>query len=525
MKYLFYPINIFNIFFILFTLTSCQSDTSSGKTKNDEQKVPHTSTDHESGVLKSIDVADSLSMNPITEKANFEVQSKCWNNYLEEFSETVRIKNTNTLPVKDILPVRVFTPTLNPEIELFCDFDIKQVTHYGMEIKNTEKRFREVKIENVNTYSDFQINLENLTRSPGKPLYLGDEHIKEAKIIMPADKTQVFTLCEKEGRVGLFEGWVLPMSEFFDKKLFQENSFQLCRFLIHQQDTKKNWISEAFFIQNEPPKLSYQYKPNYSAKIDNQWNGGKMGTFNLFNEGSSTAYFRLILPSATKMSVMAVYSNFSKEGVNHRSNILELNAFWAVDGGTPLIKDGEILPEFYQLEPGQTMTLSLYTNNNFTCGFGQALKEQLDIRIITQPYHYQMMDLGDTTNLLNRKGFHNNPGIFPPGSPLNNGFDIAQKIINLDCKEIFYLSGMLYDLHDFPQIIYNLFSTTEHESWKSLSLEKIMERPYNDEFSTWVPSYTALPYCPELGVKQELKNYPTENTDLNLNGLFRCYSR
>ena len=329
--------------------------------------------------IKTIDITSSIFLdfrNSEASKNYSQVKSKCWNNYLEEFFNLARIDNTESLPVKDILPVQAFTPSSNLKPELFCDFEISILNDNDENTNNSKIVLKDISIRNIESYSDFDLPLENGAKV--KPLYLQKKDIKDVKFIMPMDKGQVFTLCEESGKVYSFREKVLPMGDFFDEKLFDENNLPFCRLVIHQQNPEKNWVTEAFFIQGQEQKITYQYRHNYTGWTRNRWDGQKMGVLTLSNEGPAVAYLQ-IPELSTKVSAMAVYSNFSKKNVNHSSSqIIDLNVFWLVDDRTPARKGDEKSPAIYKLESGQSINLSLKTHDGFLCNPGETVKVTIE---------------------------------------------------------------------------------------------------------------------------------------------------
>ena len=491
----------------VFGLIACHSDKSLNPDVTPQAKPENPGIIHdELNDIKTIDIIGSISLDfeDLTSENYSRVESKCRNNYLEEFSNVAKIDNTESLPVKDILPFQVFTPNLRPKTELFCDFKISILNHRGENTNNSKIVLKDIKIENIENYSNFELPLKKVTKTTGKPFYILKKDLKGVNVIMPTDKGQVFTLCQESGRIHPFDGWVLPITDFFEQKLFDENNLSLCRLLIHQKDPEKNWVTEAFFIQNQEPKITYQYKHNYTAGVENRWDGYKMGVLTLSNEGLTVAYLNII-PFPTKVSVMAVYSNFSKKGTNHRSDvILDLNVSWIVDDGISAKKDDKEFSHIYKLEPGQSINLSLKTHDGFLCDPGQPVTT---ISQRTRPLSGHHYSFGGRFNTDANMMLHDN-------------FDVVTEIKKSDCKKIFYLSGILYHLHAFPKITYNLFSTMNFQRWQSLHPEKPLFRKYGRKFSTWVPNYQASRYCSGLKIKHEIKNYPTQNKALN--HMFEC---
>ena len=200
-----------------------------------------------------------------------------------------------------------------------------------------------------------------------------------------------------------------------------------------------------------------------------------MGVLNLLNPGPSVVYLQ-IPELSTKVSVAGVYSYHSSD-INYKSRTLNLNAWWTVEDGVLVKKKDDKIPNVYKLEPGESVKVSLNTHDGFKC------------------IHEQYI-------VVNQK--------FQTIPPLRNGELPAHR--NFDCRGFYSLSGVLYHLHEFPNIAYNLFSTMNHQRWKSLGLEKLLQRRYNGKFSRWVPNYETRPHC----LKESLENFPMESTNKKL---------
>ncbi len=426
------------------------------------------------------------------------MKSRCRNNYMEDYSHIAITDNTDSLPVKDVLSPRIFTPFFSSKPKFFCDFEISVLNDREQKVNNPTIVLKDIEITNIENYADFDLPLKK-EKTPGKPLSLQKKDIKETNLLMPTDSGQVFTLCEESGKIYPFHGQVLVMGVLFDEKLFETDNLLFCRLVIHQQNPEKNWVTQSFFIQDQEPKISYQYRHNYTANIENRWDGQKMGVLTLSNEGPGEVYLQV--PNlSTKISAMAVYSNFSKENVNHRSNqILEFKVFWIVDDGLLVKKRDEKSPDIYKLESGQSMSLSLKTHDGFLCDQGQMVTTITTVIIPDVP-----------------NGFNDSFGKIHGGDFFSHdNFEVVTDIKQSDCKEVFYLSGLLYHLHAFPKITYNLFGTMDYQKWQTLGLEKLNKPQYDGKFSQWVPNYQAPRYCQGFGIKHELKNYPTQNHALS----------
>ena len=476
------PLSFLSFAFVLpvFGVIACHSD------KPPHPDLPHKEETKNSGInydelnnVKIIDITGSISLGFSDSSENHSrVKSRCWNNYLEKFSGQANIENTESLPVKDILPVRVFSPSSKPETKLFCDFEINILNHQWETINDSKIILEDIEIKNIESYRNFELPLEGLTKDPGKPFYLLKENIENIRFAMPTNEGQVFTLCGDYKKAFSFEEQVLPMTDFFIEKPPGNRGFDFCRFVIHQRSPDRNWITEPFFIQNQKPKITYEYKHNYTANRDNRWDGQKMGTLTLSNPGTFATYLK-ILPFPTKVSVMAVYSNFSKTDVNYRSGTVpELNVFWTVDDRVPVQKDDTELTHIYKLGPDQSINLSLKTHEGFSCEHGEMV------------------------------------------TPLNP-VETVGEAEKSNCREKFYMSGILYHLHAFPKVSYNLFFTMDFQDWQPVSLEELHRPEYNGKFSKWVPNYQAPRHCPGVGVKNKLNSYPVQNQTLS--HLFECF--
>ncbi len=492
---------------LIFGLTACHSDKLPDDFGSSSQVGVRNSSISYNQLrdIKIIDVTSSIFLDfrdSESSKNHSQVKSKCWNNYLEDFSGSVIINNTESLPVRDILPTRVFTPSSNLKPDLFCDFEINIFNGQGQS-SHSKISLKEINVRNIETYSNLDWPLKNMTNIPGKPFYIQKKDIKDVNLAMPTDEGEIFILCENSGKIHSFnEQQTVPMNNLFDWKLFEDNNIPLCRLVVHQQSPEKNWVTQAFFIQNQEPKITYQYRHHYTAGTENRWDGQEMGVLILVNEGVSDAYLQIPTLS-TKVSVMSAYSNFSKKNINHRSNqILDLNVFWVVDNGIPVEKEDKKSPPVYKLAPGQSLSLSLKTNDGFLCEKGQP--------VMTHAFK--------ADSYPGKPGSHGDPRKKSRGHLFYSG--IVVEFMESNCREIFYLSGIFYHLHQFPKITFNLFETMDHQKWQPLPLERLIQRQYDGQFSQWVPNYAVTRHCLGLEIKYEIKNYPTQNN--RLSSMFEC---
>ena len=510
MKFVYFLIYAFIL--PIFGLTACQPDKSPDNLDSSaDLKIKSSNISHNQlNNAKTIDITDSifLDFRDSKNQENYsQVKSKCWNDDLEDFSNFAIIENTEFLPVKDIVPVQVFTPFLNSKPKFFCNFEISILNENEQNVNYPTISLKEIEITNIENFTNFELPLQNVRKTPEEPLYLQKKNIKDKKLTLPIISGQVFTLCENSGKVYSFDKQVLTMSVLTDENLFKSNNLSFCRLVIHQENPEKNWVTETFFIQDQEPKIGYHYKHNYSANTENQWNDQKMGVLILLNEGPAKVYLQ-ISEFLTKVSVMGVYSNFSKKNVNHRSNqIVDINVFWTVDEGTPIKKENKESPDIYKLEVGESMSLSLKTHDGFLCNYGEPLTTMIQKILPVTPVFSSGIE-NEFDSKLSMENF-----------TLQN-FQTFMEIEKNDCKTLFYLSGLLYHLHAFPKITYNSFETMNYQKWKLLFPEKPFNRQYGGEFSQWVPNYQVSRHCPGLEIKNELKNYPTKNNALN--SFFDC---
>ena len=502
MRFIYFP--IYTSALLFFGLTGCQPDK---RQNNPDSPAPLRIINsnislNQLNKVKTIDIKNSISLDfekLKTQDNYFHVRSICWNDYLDNFSNTAIVDNRKPLAVKDILPIQAFTPFSNSQPKLFCDFEINFINDNEQEVNNSKLFLKEIEITNIENYSNFELPL-GIEKNPGKTFYLKKNGIQSIKFTLPIDNGEVFTLCEKTGKVHPFEKQVLEMGLFFDEKLFESNNLLFCRLVIHQQIPEKNWITKAFFIQGQEPKITYQYRHNYTGNTENQWNHQKMGVLTLSNESAKEVYLQ-ISEFSTIISVMGVYSNFSKKNINHKSNQVNLNVFWTVDNGIPIKEGDEKSPHIYKLEAGKSMDLSLKTHESLLCNYGEPL--------ITSVQKNQPVSMG----------IENDFGSKFDGIQ-QNSFETFMEIETRDCKTLFYLSGLLYHLHRFPKITFNLFQTMDYQKWQPLPLEGILKLQYNEKFSQWVPNYQVSHHCSGIEIKNELTNYPIKNDALS--NLFKC---
>lgn len=496
---------ICNSVLLIFGLTGCQPDK---LPNNPDLHTPLKITNSEINInqlkkIKTIDIKSSFSVDfgqSQTQDNYSQVKSSCWNNFLDNHFNTAIVDNRKPLIIKDILPVEVFTPSSSgPHPELFCDFEISPVRNNEQKGGDSKIFLKEIEITNIENYSNFELPFEK-EKNPGKFFYFQKKDIQNIRFTFPIDRGQIFTLCEEKGKVHPFEKQILEMSLLFDEKLFESDNLLLCRFVIRQQIPEIKWITEAFFIQGEEPKITYQYRHNYTGNRTNERNNQKMGLLTLSNESPEEVYLQISRLSTT-INIMGVYSSFSQKNINHSSNQLDLNAFWTVENKTPIKKGNEKLPHIYKLETGESMDISLRTQDHFLCNQGEPLTT------ITQ--RNQPVSMGIENNFGSK--FHDIQ---------ENSFETPMEIKTHNCKTLFYLSGFLYHLQGFPKITFNLFQTMEYQKWQSFPLEKVLKPQYNGKFSQWVPNYQFAHQCPGLEIKNELKNYPIQNNTLN--SVFQC---
>ena len=435
---------------------------------------------HQLNETKVIDITSSIVLdiqNSIKLKNHSQTESRCSNSYLKVFSGFSKIENSQRLPVKDILPPEAFTPTSNPQSELYCDFKI--------EVFNGNQKIAlilldDIHITNIENHSNFQLPLKGFVKDPAKALYIQKKDIKDLKLVMPLDKGEILTLCEASGKTRFFNGQVLPMADLFDQELFEEKSLSLCRLVAYQKTPSKIWVSVPFYFQSQEPRITYQYRHNYKAMAmamgENHWEKENMGVLSLFNQGSTVVYLQIPALS-TKVSVAGVYS-YQNTNINYKSQVPDLNAWWTVDQGLLVKKGDDKSPGVYKLEPGMSMSLSLNTHDSFKCSSEKYIF--IDGKQQTLP-------------------------------PLRNG-EVPGNRKFFDCRGFYSFSGALYHLHEFPKITYNLFETMDHQKWQPLHLEKLLHRQYGEEFSQWVPNYEVVPAC----LKETLENFPVESENKEL---------
>ena len=429
---------------------------------------------HKLNETKLIDITSSIILNfqSSGKIKNYSlVESSCFNTYLKTFSGFSRIENSLKLPVKDILPPEAFTPTSNPQLELYCDFKIEV---YNEKRKLALILLNEIRITNIENYSNLPLPLKGLVKD--KSLYIQKKDMEDLELIVPLEKGEIFTLCEESGKVHPFNGQILPMSDFFSDELFNEKNLSLCRLVAYQKNPSKIWISDSFFVQGKVPEVVYEYQDHYKVRnFEVHWGQEELGVLNLFNQGSSVVYFQ-IPDLSTKVSVAGVYSYHSSD-INYKSQTLELNAWWTVKKGILFKRGDDKTPGIYRLEPGKSMSLSLNTNDGFKCIYDKYIV--VEQKAQTMP-------------------------------PLGNGELPGHREFN--CRGFYSLSGALYHLHEFPEITYNLFSTMNHEKWKPLDLDQLINWQYGGQFSRWVPNYEVPPHC----LKETLVNFPVESVNKQL---------
>ena len=478
--------------------------------------------------IETIDVTSFIELefqNSVHPEAHYQVKSKCSKNSLESFSgqtqiqsidllpvegisNETEIKNTDFLVVKDILPPEVFAPSSQIPTEVLCDFDIQVFNNKNQKIASI--LIKEIHIDNIETYSDYDLVLRELAGSTkDKPLYLHREDIEDLKITMPTEKGYGFTLCEDSKRVLSFDKEdgsmkVLPIASFFDDKLFGDKNFVSCRLVFHQEAPAKTWVSDSFLIQNKKPQITYRYKQNNGWRDYDgwQWFEQTIGVLTISNEGDNTVYLQIPNNLTTIMDILSIYSHSSNE-MHYGSEITGFTVRWMIREALSEAEKSES-HSIYPLDPGRSIHFSLKTENGFGC----------------LPFVHSSV----LTN--------NKPELFPPEQQLDSisfenmrmtmlraiGINIIEK-----CNELYKFSGFLYRLHKFPEIAYNLFTDQNYEQWQTLPLETTFPIQHNEHSYQWVPDDSMRnqdEHCHGNSFQRNFDKFPRVNTAFQQ--WFRC---
>ena len=447
--------------------------------------------------IKHLDVTEALPVN--FNNDGFQVQSSCQSNRLHNFSTTVPIYKNQTLVIKDILPLQVFTPFKEPP-QWFCDFKISLIKDHGQKINNKEILLKQIQVKGIHLYSDLKLP-NPLNQKTDQLSITHKEELVHSKLVKPIKQGNIITLCQDSSQQRVFNSLTSDVIDLFDEKIFKKSHLTLCRLVVQQPKPQKNWVSSAFFIQKEKPKLSYHYRHHYTARVNNYWGQRPLGVLTIINEGQEATDLKLLTP-VTSIYVTGVYSNPSKPGENYYANTLEIVGVWSVEQAPY----GQSQDQWglYQLKPGQSLNLSLYTDDRISCQTGEPIE-----------HHGTLYGLGPSDG-------DSNPFFIMPFE--YDGPDQALLIpdhIKTKCLEKFYLSGMFYHIREFPQVHYNLFLSMNYKNWKNLynteNLQTQQSEPDHLPFSTWVPNHLARRYCPGLDIKKNIINFPRKNKTINTN--------
>ena len=245
-------------------LCSCNSNTSHKPEKKPQEVVfKHENySTHQLNETKVIDIRSSVILDfdkSIKSKGHSMVESDCFKSDLKTFSASSRIENISQLPIKDIISPTAFTPSLNPQSELQCDFKIEV---FESSQKIAIILLNDIRITNVETFENLSLPLTSAYR---EDLYIKKKTLENIKIIVPLNRGEIMTLCEESAKTHPFRGRVLSISDFFSEELFKKKNLSLCRLVVHQKNPSKTQVSRSFFVQGKEPQVTYEYEENYKA--------------------------------------------------------------------------------------------------------------------------------------------------------------------------------------------------------------------------------------------------------------------
>lgn len=357
---------LYNIFFVLFFgLTSCKSDESRGEQTsgvlaveviNDDKSRVRLMDLSEPSIQSSIEIRVQKSQ---SETHTIHFKSQCTANYLEvDVHAEIAIQNLEVVPLKDILPMEIFTPHHLTDPSLVCSISAdvtigpQFLGHVGL---------KQLKVKNVDTFEN--LNLPISTKTDSNFHYRSDTVTQN--LTSPIKESKITTLCQNN-RVQnyVFESTVL-METVFQDSLFEKENFEKCRIIIESPDFTRKWISGNFFIQNENPDATLEISSNFKISSYFDWKNEFLFAINIKNPKNIPVYFAAQLP-ATSLEILPVFFQSGSDGSRGRHSTIP--ARWIVEGGAPSPFPSQPKEyQFFMVPPMGSARILLISDANVQC--------------------------------------------------------------------------------------------------------------------------------------------------------------
>ena len=311
---------------------------------------------------KKVRASSSISLlfkNQATPPQNINSKVTCKTSFRQELlTRDTSIKNQSNIIIKNILPSEVFTPSDEEGRSVVCDFNLK--VHFS-DFSEVQITLDDVFVSETDTF----VNLElDFIASDDKSYFLKDQ-LAAKKLDTPEEATEVRILCSQSSFKSFLNNDDVTYSELLDPSLFSESNIEKCRVYLHDEKSKKTWLSKSFYIQNESATLSYRYEYSFSTSLD--WSAiNKAMTLVIKNNSDVTSYLRInTINPGTKLRPI-----YSDQALNIGAYYIEgfgTSGKWTLQGGILEKNNNDPTLKIYKLRPGQSMEVDLSLSSTHRC--------------------------------------------------------------------------------------------------------------------------------------------------------------
>ncbi len=384
----------------------------------------------------------------------------CRTNHVQGVVEKVsEHKNIKEVPVKDVLPSLIFTPSETPG-QASCTLDI-----HMQDEKHPDVRIRivDVQILDVETFQNYEIDF--LRSESQQPLFFHHSDLTQRNFKWPKTEGTVETLCSDSRSQTLLFGEPKPTVDFFPDSLFLNHNLEKCRLVFQSEQT--TWVTQTFYVQRHPSNLKIEFNEFIQSGDRIEYRNEPIMKFTIVNQGEGEAFIKINTPK-TKIRFTPLFTFFPSSLFN--TEVLSLSGEWRTFGTLEKEHPNSQTQSVYRVVSGGHVEVVLMASGAFDCPAGN-----LPVRIDPHASHPH-------------------------------------------CNDYFYpvKMGSRFSFEGFPSFNESVFESVESDQWKQpVSLKPNSEYNSRGVHQFWMPSSEFRNRCPyyrgtghDFSKKYETRKYP-----------------
>lgn len=455
---------------LTFGLASCSSDNSSGppdQTKDINVEIQNSDqTIQRIKQTKKIRVSSAILLSEEDQPQKIQKVSGttlCRASWLQgELTGSFDIQSVDQIAVKDILPVRVFTPKTAPGTVL-CDIEMEMTQQSGGDIRVSLDAVEILQVEEFHNFSIAELESR-------EPIYSYAEDWNSRQWLWPTNEGMITTICDSELSQNFIQASQVDAPELFPEFVFTQKALQKCR--LHLKAGLETWVSKSFWVQKSRPSITSQFALELPHRMNFDMHQDPVATWTLFNNGEVDTILKF-KRDQTQLSLIPAYGGESSGFYQFQKFNIPGN--WEISTRHKVEVVGGKKDVLIHLQPGEELVLSLNGYGTMKCLLGT-----------------------------------------------HGGLNLNSASATCNPSQSILLQGFRIIMDGFPKLELSAFADTLSDQWRSLGLETEVITKVDNHFEFWLPNRDLQKHCPNLqGNTPEIgENFDTSSSLTP--GFYKC---